>query len=122
MRLTVSKLRGRFRTIMGAFGEWFCIGWLEKVALRVSEKPSLKGFFYRRQESLESPCFSSILPCGNDMIDAHVENLMDSKAVHRFTTVAWKSLRLSHNHLDNCFAVTHIPTGPTTTNLISQKN
>lgn len=54
-------------------------------------------------------------PCGNDMIDAHVENLMDSKAAHRFTTVAWKSLRLSHNHLDNCFAVPHISTTPATT-------
>ena len=25
-------------------------------------------------------------------------------------TPLWKSLRLSHNHLDNCSAVTHIPT------------
>ncbi len=56
------------------------------------------------------------------MIDAFVENLMDSKAAHRFTTVAWKSLRLYHNHLDKCRAFTHITTSPTTTDLICLKN
>jgi len=93
---------------MGKIGEWFCIGWLERVALRASKRLSLRAFLYKSQESLKSACFSSNMPCGNDMIDATVENLMDSKAAHRFTTLAWKSLRLSHNHLDNCFAVTHI--------------
>ena len=40
--------------------------------------------------------------CGNAVIDAPVENLMDRQAAHRFTTGAWKSPRgLSHNHLDN---------------------
>ena len=55
------------------------------------------------------------------MIDASVENLMDRQATHRFTTSAWKSLRLSHNHVDNCFAVTHIFTRQITTNSICQK-
>ncbi len=63
---------------------------------------------------------ASTIPCGNAMIDASVENLMDRQATHRFTTSAWKSLRLSHNHVDNCFAVTHIPTRQITTNLICQ--
>ncbi len=67
------------------------------------------------------PSYSRVLPCGNAMIDAPVENLMDNKVAHRFTTSAWKSLRLSHNPLDKCFAFTHIPTRPTTTNLICQK-
>ncbi len=61
------------------------------------------------------------MPCGNAMIDAPVENLMDSKADHRFTTFAWKSLRLSHNHLDKCFSFIHIPTRPTATSLILKK-
>ncbi len=82
---------------------------------------SAAGILHPDTPALTLPSGTSKL-CGNDMIDAHVENLMDSKAAHRFTTVAWKSLRLSHNHLDKCFAFTHIPTRPTTTNLISHKN
>ena len=29
----------------------------------------------------------------------------------------WKSFRLSHNHLENCSAVSHIPTRPATMEL-----
>jgi hypothetical protein len=61
------------------------------------------------------------MPCGNAMIDAPGENLMDRQAAHRFTPSAWKSLRLSHNHLDNCSAVTHIPTRSIITDLIGQR-
>ena len=73
-------------------------------------------------EIAKSALFSNNMPCGNDMIDAYVENLMDSKADHRFTTITWKSLRLSHNHLDKCKAFIHITTKPIITNLICQKN
>jgi hypothetical protein len=106
---------------MGKFNEGVCIRRKENAALRASERPFLRTFFPKDPELLESSFFSRKMPCGNDMIDAHVENLMDSKSDHRFTTIAWKSLRLSHNHLDNYFAVIHIPTRPTTTDLICQK-
>ncbi|MCL0078411.1 hypothetical protein M1O56_01910, partial [Dehalococcoidia bacterium] len=43
------------------------------------------------------------------------------QAAHRFTPSAWKSLRLSHNHLDNCSAVTHIPTRLIITDSIGQR-
>ena len=69
-----------------------------------------------------SGLFSRKMPRGNDMIDASMENLMDSKADHRFTTVAWKSLGLYNNHLDKCFALTHITTSLTTADLICLKN
>ena len=106
---------------MGRFGKGFCIRWKENAALRASERPFLRTFFPKYPEPLKSAFFLRKMPCGNDMIDALVENLMDSKADHRFTTSAWKSLRLSHNHLDNCKAVIHILTRPTTTDLIYQK-
>ena len=106
---------------MGRFGEGVCIRGKENAALRASERPFLRTFFHKYPESLKSAFFLRKMPCGNDMIDAHVENLMDSKADHRFATIAWKSLRHSHNHLDNCKAVIHIPTRPTTTDLICQK-
>ena len=81
--------------------------------------------FYLSQGNIPFPFFyqalliqKTSLPCGNAMIDAPVENLMDSKADHRFTTSAWKSLRLSHNYLDKCKAFIHITTRPITINLI----
>ncbi|MCL0029380.1 hypothetical protein M1N19_00185 [Dehalococcoidia bacterium] len=46
---------------------------------------------------------------------------MERQAAHRFTPSAWKSLRLSHNHLDNCSAVTHIPTRLIITDSIGQR-
>jgi hypothetical protein len=106
---------------MGRCGEGVCIRRKENAALRASERPFLRTFFPKYPESLKSTFFLRKRPCGNDMIGAHVENLMDSKAAHRFATIAWKSLRLSHNHLDNYFAVIHIPTMPTTADLIYQK-
>ncbi|RKX73640.1 MAG: hypothetical protein DRP87_18545 [Spirochaetes bacterium] len=57
----------------------------------------------------ELPFTEAFKPDGNDMIDAHVETLEE-----KVSTIAWKSLRLYHNHLDNCFAVTHISTGSAT--------
>ena len=106
---------------MGRFGEGFGIRRKENAALRASERPFLRAFFPKYPESLESAFFLRKMPCGNDMIGAHVANLMDSKAANRFATIAWKSLRLYHNHLDNCKAVIHIPTRPTTTDLICFK-
>jgi hypothetical protein len=53
------------------------------------------------------------LACGNAVIAAPVENLMDRQAAHRFTTGAWKSIKtLSHNHLDNSPLRYELPTLP----------
>ena len=107
---------------MGRFGKGFCIRRKENAALQASERPFLRTFFPKYPESLKSAFFSRKMPCGNDMIDAHVENLMDSKADHRFATIAWTLKAFGvHNHLDKCFALTYIPTRPTTTDLICQK-
>ena len=46
---------------------------------------------------------------------AHMENLMESKAHHRFPTIAGISLQLIPSGLDNCFAVTHTINNTTTT-------
>ena len=46
---------------------------------------------------------------------AHMENLMESKAHHRFPTIAGISQRLIPSDLDNCFAVTHTINNTTTT-------
>ena len=95
---------------MGRFGEGFCIRRKENAALRASERLFLRALFSKYPESLKSAFFSRKVPYGNDMIDALVENLMDSKADHRFTTVAWTPKAFgAHNHLDNCKAVIHIP-------------
>ena len=102
---------------MDRFGKGFCIRQEEIVALGGSEWPSLRAFFSNHPESSKSALFPKKMPRGNDMIDASMENLMDSKADHRFTTVAWKSLGLYHNHLDKCYTLTHISTRPTITDL-----
>ena len=94
---------------MGRLGRGVCIRQKENAALRASERPFLRTFFHKYPESLKSVFFLRKMPCGNDMIDAHVENLMDSKADHRFATVAWTPKAFgAHNHLDKCFALTHI--------------
>ena len=107
---------------MGRFGKGFCIRQEEIVALRGSEQSFLRVFFSNHPESLKSALFSKKMPCGNDMIATSVENLMDSKADHRFTTVVWKSFGLFHNPLDKCYALTHITTSLTTADLICHKN
>jgi hypothetical protein len=78
---------------MGKFGEGFCIRRKENAALRASERPFLRTFFHKYPELLKSAFFSRKVPCGNDMIDATVENLMDSKADHRFTTITWITVK-----------------------------
>ena len=81
---------------MDKLDEGVCIRDRKIVALRGSESPSLRACFSYQRKLLKSAAFSRKMPCGNDMIDTRVENLMDRQAAHRFTTVAWKSLRLSH--------------------------
>jgi len=106
----------------GEFDEWLCIGWHKKVALWGSQRLFSGSPLPQLSEIAKSVTSSNNMPCGNAMIDAHVENLMDSKADHRFTTIAWTGLRPAHNHLDKCKAFTHITTRLTITNLIYQKN
>lgn len=52
---------------------------------------------------------------------AHMENLMESKAHHRFPTIAGISQRLIPSGLDNCFAVTHTLNNTTATTIFNKK-
>ncbi|MBT9145972.1 MAG: hypothetical protein DDT42_01851 [candidate division WS2 bacterium] len=45
----------------------------------------------------------------SDASAAHVENLMESKAPHRFPTIAWIILRLIHRGLENSASLPRYP-------------
>ena len=51
---------------------------------------------------------------------AHMGNLMESKAHHRFPTIAGISLQLIPSDLDNCFAVTHTINNATATTIFNK--